>query len=301
MLWRAAMFTSYDRYRIFYYVAKYKNISKAAEVLLTSQPNLTRSVKALEGELGCPLFIRTNRGMRLTREGEKLFSHVEAAFSQIEEAEEELKGSRSLKNGRVTVASSEVALRCLLLPILKRYREMYPGVRIKISNHTTPQALSALRAGEADLAVVTSPIAKDASLAIKSVKKISEAGVCSKAFSHLAGKEIKLSDLSGCPLISLGKHTTTYEFYSDFFSKNNVPFRPEIEAATADQVLPMVEADLGIGFVPEEFITPYGEVLRLELKEKIPPRDICLAVRRNRTLGAAARELCKLIEETVSR
>lgn len=293
------MFTSYDRYRIFYFVAKYKSISKAAEVLLTSQPNLTRSVKALEGELGCPLFLRTNRGMRLTREGEKLFMHIEKAFSEISEGEEELKGSRSLKKGKVTVASSEVALRCLLLPVLKRYRESYPGVRVKISNHTTPQALAALRSGEADIAVVTSPVGAPGSLTIKKIKKISEVAVCSKAFSHLAEKKISLSELSESPLISLGKHTTTYEFYSDFFSENGGSFRPDIEAATADQVLPMVEADLGIGFVPDEFILPYDEVLKLDIKEKIPPRDICLAVRKNRMLGAPARELCALIEKTV--
>ena len=61
----------------------------------------------------------------------------------------------------------------------------------------------------------------------------------------------------------------------------------------------MVEADLGIGFVPDEFILPYDEVLKLDIKEKIPPRDICLAVRKNRMLGAPARELCALIEKTV--
>lgn len=295
------MFTSYDRYRIFYFVAKYKSISKAAEVLLTSQPNLTRTVKALEGELGCPLFLRTNRGMKLTTEGEKLFLHIEAAFSHIEEAEEELKGSRSLEKGRVTVAASEVALRCLLLKVLQRYRAKYPGVRIKISNHTTPQALAALKAGEADIAVITSPVGEEASLSVKKIRKVSEVAVCSKAFSHLAKTKTALSALSAYPLISLGKHTTTYEFYSDFFLKNGASFRPDIEAATADQVLPMVEADLGIGFVPEEFITLYDEVLKLDLKEKIPPRDICLAVRKKQPLRAAARELCKLIEETVSR
>ena len=41
------MYVSYDRYRIFYYVAKYGNISQAAKVLLSNQPNLTRIIKNL--------------------------------------------------------------------------------------------------------------------------------------------------------------------------------------------------------------------------------------------------------------
>ena len=50
------MYISYDYYRIFYYVARYGSISKAASVLMNNQPNLTRTIKNLEGELGCPLF-----------------------------------------------------------------------------------------------------------------------------------------------------------------------------------------------------------------------------------------------------
>ena len=56
------MNVSYDYYRIFYYVAKYGNLSQAAKHLLNNQPNLTRSIKNLEAELGCTLFSRTNRG-----------------------------------------------------------------------------------------------------------------------------------------------------------------------------------------------------------------------------------------------
>lgn len=45
---------NYDYYRIFYFVAKYGNISQAAKLLLNNQPNLTRTIKNLESELGCP-------------------------------------------------------------------------------------------------------------------------------------------------------------------------------------------------------------------------------------------------------
>ena len=75
---------NYDYYRIFYFVAKYGNISQAAKLLLNNQPNLTRTIKNLESELGCPLFSRTNRGMRLTPEGQKLYEHIKVAIEHIE-------------------------------------------------------------------------------------------------------------------------------------------------------------------------------------------------------------------------
>ena len=84
---------NYDYYRIFYYVAKYGNISQAAKMLMNNQPNLTRSIKNLEGELGCTLFVRSNRGMKLTPEGEKLYSHIRIALEHTEAGEEEISSS----------------------------------------------------------------------------------------------------------------------------------------------------------------------------------------------------------------
>ena len=55
-----------DYYRIFYYVAQYKSFSKAADVMGNNQPNITRCMNILENELGCKLFIRSNRGVQLT-------------------------------------------------------------------------------------------------------------------------------------------------------------------------------------------------------------------------------------------
>ena len=58
---------TYDYYRIFYYAAKYKSFSKAAEILMSNQPNITHFMNNLENQLGCRLFIRSNRGVTLTR------------------------------------------------------------------------------------------------------------------------------------------------------------------------------------------------------------------------------------------
>ena len=87
---------TYDYYRIFYYVAKYKSFSKAATILMSSQPNISRFMSNLESQLGCKLFIRSNRGVTLTLEGQKLYHHVSIAFQHLQAAEMELAQDRSL-------------------------------------------------------------------------------------------------------------------------------------------------------------------------------------------------------------
>lgn len=65
---------SFEYYRFFYFVAQYKSFTKAAEILNNNQPNITRCMNILENELECKLFVRSNRGVTLTPEGENCSS-----------------------------------------------------------------------------------------------------------------------------------------------------------------------------------------------------------------------------------
>ena len=123
---------SYDYYKIFYFVAKYGSFTAAANVLFGNQPNITRAIKKLENELGCTLFIRHRHGVTLTPEGEKLYARIATAVESIKLGEEEIEQDKSLQSGKVTVAVSEIALHCSLLPALKKFRSNYSGVKLKI-------------------------------------------------------------------------------------------------------------------------------------------------------------------------
>ena len=289
------MYISYDYYRIFYYVAKYGNITQAAKILLHNQPNLTRAIKALENELGCPLFIRNNRGMKLTPEGKRLFEHIRIAVEHIEAGEAEIIESRNLKNGSVFIATSEIALHCVLLPVLKQYRRLYPSIRLKISNHSTPQAIDAIKNGIADIAVVTTPTLPSAMIEEITVRKFHEVAVCSPVFSELLKKKVRFAELLQYPMISLETHTKSFELYSEFFAEEGLHYQPETEAATADQILPMVQADLGIGFIPKEFLTNAEGISIVETEKPLPEREIRIVKRHEQALSIAARALERLI------
>ena len=73
------MYVDWDYYKIFYYVAKYQNFTKAARVLGSNQPNITHTMNKLEDQLHCVLFIRSNRGVTLTPEGENLYARISSA------------------------------------------------------------------------------------------------------------------------------------------------------------------------------------------------------------------------------
>ena len=70
---------SYDYYKIFYCVAQCHSFTRAAEMMGNNQPNVTRTINNLEHQLGVTLFERSNRGVKLTPEGESLYKHVALA------------------------------------------------------------------------------------------------------------------------------------------------------------------------------------------------------------------------------
>ena len=147
------MNVNFEYYKIFYYVAKYGSFTKAARALGSTQPNVTRAMNCLEQQLHNTLFIRTNRGIQLTPEGEQLYTHVSVAMAQLFIAEEELSDSASLTHGSVTIGATETALNIFLLCKLKAFRTAYPGIRLKIYNYSSPQAIAAVKSGKIDFAV----------------------------------------------------------------------------------------------------------------------------------------------------
>ena len=286
------MYVTWDYYKVFYYVAKYQNFTKAARVLGSNQPNVTHTMNRLEEQLGCVLFIRSNRGVTLTPEGELLYARVSSAAVQIQEAEEELSASATLEHGSISISATETALNIYLSDKLRAFHEDFPRIRLRISNHSTPQAVQAVRNGEVDFAVVSTPAEAEAPLNIVELESFREILVGGRTFTALASQTLSLKELSAYPLISLSDESMTRAFYRQFFLEHDAVLRPDTEAATTDQMLTLVRSELGLAFVPEPMTRnalKSREIVQLTLREEIPARSVCLVYDRHRPLNTAAR------------
>ena len=273
------MNVNYEYYRLFYYVCKYHSITRAANVLRMSQPNVTRALNRLEEQLGCKLLVRSTRGVTMTPEGEVLFAHVEIAQEQLQAGESELAGITALESGALTISASETALNVFLLDKLREFHRRYPGVRLRIANHSTPQAIRTL------------------------LMPFQEILIAGRNFEFLQGRRWALKELQQYPLICLGSETMTYAFYNQFYLSNNLVLQPDTEAATTDQVVPLVKSGLGLGYVPQNFAKDAlaaGDVFTIQLKEEIPTRHVVLVQDGGRVPNAAAREFARMLNSSVT-
>ena len=98
-------------------------------------------------------------------------------------------------------------------------------------------------------------------------------------------------------IIGLGERTGSNKFFTDYFNSSGLTFEPEIEANSADQILPMVRSDLGIGFVPQEFLEKedLSNFTILNVTPPIPERNICLIKRKGVHSSLAVSELERII------
>ena len=292
------MNVNFEYYRIFYYVAKYRNFTKAARVLGNSQPNITRAMNCLEQQVHATLFIRTNRGVQLTSEGEELYNYVSAAMIQIFAAEKALSENDGLLHGNIVIGTSETALNIFLLCKLKAFRTAYPGIRLKIYNYSSPQAIAAVKSGKIDFAVLSTPVPAEPPLHLTPLQSFREILIGGPSFSALSEKELCFSDLKKYPFICLGRETATFQFYNQLFLSQELELIPDTEAATTDQILPLVKNNLGLAFLPEPMALESlakQEVLQIAISEKLPLRHICLVHDHQHPLNSGARELKKII------
>ena len=295
------MSVPYDYYRIFYYVAKYSSFTQAAAALHGSQPNITRTINLLEQELGCRLFERSHRGVTLTPEGERLYAHVQIMQEQMQAAEYELASRRSRHSGHIAIGASETALHGLLLPVLRDFKRRYPGVRLQITNHSTPQAIAALRSGLVELAVVGTPCGGiDAPLNEQRLRTFRDLLVAGPDYAYLAQQKLTYSEIARLPMISLGPDSSTHAFYAQLFAEHGAMLEPDIQTATTDQILPLVCYGMGLAFVPEDFAREaiaQKEVVCLQMETPPPPRYISLVKDKSRPLSVAAMELERMLRE----
>ncbi len=283
-----------EYYKIFYYVTKYQSITQAAEVLSISQPAVSQAVKNLEKALGCKLFVRMAKGVRLTSEGEVLFSFVSKGYESILAGERKLSEILDLEGGEICIGASDMTLQFYLLSYLEQFHEKYPDIKVTVTNAPTPETLGYLEDGRIDFGVVSTPVITKHGCIQIPVRKIRDIFVAGHKFEYLKGKKLCYRELSDLPVMCLEGDTSTRRYVAEFLEKEHVMLQPEFELATSDMLIQFAKRSLGVASVVEDFAKQAireGELFELQFDKEIPKREFCIVYNDKIPMSTAAGKL----------
>jgi LysR family transcriptional regulator, nitrogen assimilation regulatory protein len=135
-------------------VAELGSFTKAAQLLGTTQPALSRQVRLLEVELRQNLLVRNGRGAVPTEAGLKLLSHGRGILHQVARAHEDLGRVRGSLAGRVAIGLPPSLARVLAVPLTRAFRAQLPEASLSISEGLSAQMQDWLVEGRLDIAVL---------------------------------------------------------------------------------------------------------------------------------------------------
>lgn len=293
---------NYEYYKIFYYVGKHKNITKAAIELYSSQPAVTRAIQNLESELGCRLFTRNKSGVDFTHEGKTLYDYVSIAYTQLLKGEGEVRRAIDVETGTIYIGASVTSLHEFLFDFLNIFRKKRPKVKLKITTGSNNSTIEKLKNGQIDLAFVSTPCNTSKSLHSVKVRVFNDILIAGNHFSYLKDRRLTLKDIGNYPYVGLRQNMQLRQFLDDVFSQNELVIKPDIEADGANLLVPMISHNFGLGFVPQamaEEAIDREEVFQVPLDYDLPERYIYMIIDPHHPQTNASRELYKMISDSV--
>jgi DNA-binding transcriptional LysR family regulator len=139
-------------------VAQRGSITAAADALHVSQPALSQALSELSRRLNSPLFERTGRRRRLTAAGTEVLRFAEETLAAADALERRLAELRGGDGGPLSVGMIDAASLYVLPDVVRRYRDAFPNVELKLTVDRSGELLRRLRAFELDLAFVVGPV-----------------------------------------------------------------------------------------------------------------------------------------------
>lgn len=224
------------------------NMSKAAEVLLTSQPTISQQIKKLETELETRLFERRGPNLKITTEGEILHRISSPLIQRIDSIKEEFSTQQgNLVSGELRIAAEESTILYTLAEPIKRFTEKYPGIRLKLSNVTGLHGREQVLADDVDFAVSSM---LDTPKDIEYKPFVSYPMVLITPLDHpLSQKDITIKDIAEYKLILPPPEFSSWKLIKMIFSLHGLDFNLALEAGGWEVVKKYVSISLGVSIV----------------------------------------------------
>jgi LysR family carnitine catabolism transcriptional activator len=241
-----------ERRQLEYFLAVVQSggFTNAGRRLRVAQPSLSQAIRALERDLGTPLFHRLGRGVTLTAAGEALVRPAQQVLRDLATARSSVEHVSGLTGGRLDIVALTTLAVDPLATLIGHFRALHPLVDVSVSDPEHDNAVTGMvRTGECELGLAESPANLDGldSLRLPDQKFFAVLPPDSQQASSGA---LPLAQLAALPLIATPDGTAMRTLVDRALTVRGVPPRVAIETTHRAAIVPLVLAGAGATLLP---------------------------------------------------
>ncbi|MDK9737330.1 LysR family transcriptional regulator [Vibrio sp. D404a] len=248
--------TTYNQLLMFHAIAREGSISGAARQLDVAPPSVSQALKALETQLGLPLFTRTTRRVELTEAGHTLYERTSDAMNDLSFAVESVADLSKTPSGRVSITVPRFVYQYLLAPIYAEFCLRFPEIQLELSIYDG--TIDILKEGM-DLGIRFGDKVEEGMIAKPLTPNFKEALFASPAYIDAYGMPKNINELSQHKLIQYRFITSKKVAQLPMIEKGNTVNVKIPTALTVNDTDLMVDAakkGLGLGRIISPMVEP---------------------------------------------
>jgi LysR family transcriptional regulator, cyn operon transcriptional activator len=260
--------------RYFLAIAERSHFGEAAEELMVSQPTLSQQMKDLESELGCALFERVGRGVKLSQAGELYREVARRALSVLEEGESMLREFEQLLRGSLSIGVVQTVNAYLIPPVATKFVREYPKVKLLIEELSADEIEDRLGKAMLDLGISFAP---STGVHLTSEPLFEEELVLVVHSQHRWSKRksIQIKSIADEPLSLLRRGYCTRRIIDEAFRSAEARLHVAVELNSIAGLLAVVQAGGPPTILPKLGVNS-NALHMVRLEKPTPKRTVCL-------------------------
>jgi len=280
------------------------SVTQAATALGTSQPAISRALKALERELGFELFVREGRAFsRVTPQGARVLEYAARALGEIESLQAVAADLSQDHRGTLSIATTHTQARYVLPPVVQAFRERYPEVELHLHQGTSEQIAEMVATDRVQLAIATGSDALFPGLVLLPVYRWHRQVIVPRTHPLARVEKLTLKDLAQYPLVTYVFSFTGASSLHTVFARENLAPRVALTARDSDVIKTYVRLGLGVGIVASVALEPQqdADLVVLDASHLFPLHTTWIGFRRGTLLRNFAYDFIQLFGPHLTR
>ncbi|WP_127498904.1 LysR family transcriptional regulator [Paenibacillus glycanilyticus] len=272
-------------------VARLEHVTEAARHLHVTQSSLSKTIQRLEEDLGVPLFDRVGRKLRLNESGSRFLLRAERALFELDQGKQELNDLSSSEQGTIELAVNTASM---LPSILREFRKKKPNIQFHVQMLTTREMVAHLHRGDIDFCL-SSPSLEGEDIECQILYR--DPILIAVPQSHrLAGRSsVSLSELKEEWFVGVKKGYGTRDLVDSICKKAGFEPKFVYEGDEPARINALVEAEIGIAFIPGTARNQNGQIVYLQVEENELVREIALLWHKSRYVSRAAQSFREVV------